>query len=151
MSDSARSGMQLYIAEPPMAYRVLPPLTVDCSILVAAIFRESGLETQAHAIMRRCRLHAPDLVRYEIANVALKKVVSDGEFAVHTALDGFNVLDLSLHRVDIKGSFELARRYALTAYDSAYLWLAGELKTPLATFDRKLAEAASQYLGNPRN
>ena len=26
----------------------------------------------------------------------------------------------------------------LSAYDAAYLWLAAELKAPLATFDRKL-------------
>lgn len=152
MSDEARSaGMRLHVAEPPTAYRELPPLTVDCSILVAALFREPALEMQAHEVMRRCRLHAPDLLRYEIANVALKKSASVDKPVVHAALDGFDGLDLSLHRVDLKGSFELARRYALTAYDSAYLWLAGELKAPLATFDRKLAEAARQYLGSFRS
>lgn len=140
--------MRLHVAEPPTDYRVLPPLAIDCSVLVAALFREPALEVQAHEVMRRCRLHAPELLRYEIANVALKKVASADELAVHTALEEFDGLDLNLHRVDIKGSFELARRYALTAYDSAYLWLAGELKAPLATFDRKLAEAARQYLGS---
>jgi predicted nucleic acid-binding protein len=37
---------------------------------------------------------------------------------------------------------ELARRYSLTSYDSAYLELALRRGTPLATLDRKLAKAA---------
>ena len=41
----------------------------------------------------------------------------------------------------------MARRYGLSAYDAAYLWLASQLKAPLATFDRKLGEAARQHLG----
>ena len=147
MSDGARSaGIKLYVAEPPAAYRVLPPLTVDCSILAAALFREPALEMQAREVMRRCKLHAPELLVYEIANVALKKSAAVDRHALHGVLDEFDALDLNLHRVDIKGSLELARRYALTGYDSAYLWLAGELKAPLATFDRRLASAARQYL-----
>lgn len=149
MNDRGRSSArELHIAEPPIAYRVLPPLTVDCSVLAAALFREADFERQAHEVMRQCRLHAPDLIRYEIANVAVKKAASIGEFAVRTALDGFETLDLTLHRVDLKASFELARQYEISSYDSAYLWLAGELKAPLATFDRKLAEAARRYLGS---
>ncbi len=38
-------------------------------------------------------------------------------------------------------------RYQLSAYDAAYLWLAAELKAPLATFDAKLAAAAQAHLG----
>ncbi len=139
--------MQLYIAEPPIAYRVLPPLTVDCSVLAAALFREPDFEVPALEAMRRCRLHAPDLIRYEIANVAVKKSAVAGESAVRAALDGFDMLDLGLHRIDLKAGVELAQQYGLSAYDSAYLWLAGELKAPLATFDRRLAEAARRYLG----
>ena len=134
-----------------MAYRALPPLTVDCSVLAAALFREPDFESQALEAMRRCRLHAPDLIRYEIANVAVKKSAAGGGSAVHAALDGFDMLDLCLHRIDLRASFELARQHELSAYDSAYLWLAGELKAPLATFDRKLAEAARRYLGSLRD
>lgn len=74
MSRRARSGdVQLHLAEPPAAYRVLPPLAVDSSVLVAALFREPALEAQARDVMRRCKLHAPELLGYEVANVALKK------------------------------------------------------------------------------
>jgi len=152
LSDGARrAAMQLHVAEPPAAYRVLPPLVVDSSVLVAALFREPALEEQARGAMRRCKLHAPLLLEYEIANVALKKASMADEVEVLAALDGLDALEVTLHRVDVKGSFQLARRYALTAYDAAYLWLTGELKAPLATFDRKLANAARQHLGAPRN
>ncbi|MDP3414253.1 MAG: type II toxin-antitoxin system VapC family toxin, partial [Polaromonas sp.] len=41
---------------------------------------------------------------------------------------------------------DLAMRYGLSAYDAAYLWLAADLKCPLATFDDKLAAAARTHL-----
>ena len=44
--------------------------------------------------------------------------------------------------------FALALRYKLTAYAAAYLWLAAELKAPLATFDEKLAVAAQAHLAS---
>ena len=40
----------------------------------------------------------------------------------------------------------LAVRYRLSAYDACYLWLASELKAPLATFDEKMAPAAKAHL-----
>jgi predicted nucleic acid-binding protein len=39
-------------------------------------------------------------------------------------------------------------RYKLSGYDAAYLWLAAELKAPLATFDKKLAAAAQAHLSS---
>lgn len=150
MNGSGRSDRRLYIAEPLPAYRVLPPLTIDCSVLAAALFRERALEDQAREVLERCELHAPELLEYEFANVAVKKAAID-DALVRAALDAFSVVDVVLHRIDVMAGFELARHYALSAYDAAYLWLAGELKTPLATFDRKLAEAAGQYLGSARN
>ena len=40
----------------------------------------------------------------------------------------------------------LARHHQLSAYDAAYLWLAADLKCPLATFDERLADAAQAHL-----
>jgi len=40
----------------------------------------------------------------------------------------------------------LANRWSLGACDAAHLWLAAELKAPLATFDQRLAQAARQHL-----
>ena len=36
----------------------------------------------------------------------------------------------------------------LSGYDADYIWLAAELKAPLATFDRKLATAAKAHLAS---
>jgi predicted nucleic acid-binding protein len=49
----------------------------------------------------------------------------------------------------VQAQYALAMRYRLSAYDAAYLWLAGALQAPLAT-DAKLAGAARDYLaGTP--
>ncbi|WP_147282956.1 type II toxin-antitoxin system VapC family toxin [Pseudorhodoferax soli] len=42
----------------------------------------------------------------------------------------------------------LALRYQLSACDTSYLWLASELKAPLATFDQLLVTAAGEHLGS---
>jgi predicted nucleic acid-binding protein len=39
--------------------------------------------------------------------------------------------------------FRLARAHGLSAYDAAYLQLALELRVPLATLDRQLAQVAA--------
>jgi predicted nucleic acid-binding protein len=51
-----------------------------------------------------------------------------------------------LHGIDPFAVLDLCVRYRLSAYDSCYLWLAAELKAPLATFDEKLATAAKTHL-----
>ena len=56
--------------------------------------------------------------------------------------------DLDVERWDADPG-ELVRigdEYGLSAYDASYLWVAGRLRAPLATFDRRLAAAASLYL-----
>lgn len=55
--------------------------------------------------------------------------------------------DIDLHDVDPMPLLTIAETCGLTACDAAYLWLAAELKAPLATFDRRLADAARNYLG----
>ena len=54
--------------------------------------------------------------------------------------------EITLYRTEIQAQYQLAQRYNLSAYDAAYLWLAAELKAPLATFDLKLANAARAHL-----
>lgn len=50
--STGRFGVRrLYIAEPAAAYRVLPPLIFDCSVLVAALFLEPALGEQARATL----------------------------------------------------------------------------------------------------
>ena len=67
--------------------------------------------------------------------------------SVQAALADFSAHALELHRSDVVAQVELAQRYKLSAYDAAYLWLAAELKAPLATFDARLGKAAQRHLG----
>lgn len=137
---------ELYVADPPIAYLARPSLVVDCSVLAAVLFEEPSRD-QALARLAGRSLHAPTLIDHEFASVALKKHAQGWPAAsIKLALDDYAAQALELHRSDIAAQCELAHRYGLSAYDAAYLWLAAELKAPLATFDRKLGEAAQRHL-----
>ena len=136
----------LNVAEPPATYLMRPPLVVDCSVLSAAIFEEETRD-QALSLMTGKTLHAPCLLDHEIISVALKKSRLWWPEAVITlALSDYAQQDIELHRTAAEAQHELALRYKLSAYDAAYLWLAAELKAPLATFDEKLGRAAQTHL-----
>ncbi len=139
----------LIIAEPPPEYQSRPLLVVDASVLMAAVFAESNRD-QALQWMRGRALHAPQLVDYELANAALNKLrrkQATAESAA-AALAAFAALDIERRPTSLEGVFKLAAQWGLTAYDAAYLWLAAELKAPLATFDSRLGTAAKAHLGN---
>ena len=69
--------------------------------------------------------------------------------SVEVALRSYEASDIQSLETDICALVALAERYKLSAYDVAYLWLAAELKAPLATFDRSLGEAARTHLATP--
>ncbi|WP_286618899.1 type II toxin-antitoxin system VapC family toxin [Variovorax sp. J22R115] len=136
----------LFVAEPPASYRMRPPLVVDCSALSAILFDEPTRD-EALARLVGFSLHAPNLLDHEIVSVALKKRRLDWPSdSLALALADYAEYDLELHPVDPAAQYQLAARYALSAYDAAYLWLAAEIKAPLATFDQKLATAAQAHL-----
>jgi predicted nucleic acid-binding protein len=135
------------VAEPPATYLVRPALVVDCSVLSAVLFEES-MRDEALQRLAGHTLHAPTLIEHEIASVAMKKLAQGWPAqSVHTALADFVNHAIELHPADVLAQVELAQRYKLSAYDAAYLWLAAELKAPLATFDAKLGKAAQRHLG----
>jgi predicted nucleic acid-binding protein len=143
-----RGSAALFVAEPPAQYLVLPPLVVDCSVLSSAIFEEESRDV-ALDLLKGKALHAPYLLEHELVSVAFKKQKQGWPSeAIELALAGQSQLDIALHRTDIEAQHALAVRYKLSAYDAAYLWLAAELKAPLATFDEKLAKAASAHLSS---
>ena len=139
------STPRLHVAEPPPHYRLRPPLVVDCSVVAGTVFSEPW-QADADAQLTGRDLHAPYLLQCEIASVALKKaraglaeLAADG---IQSAAD----MAIELHGIEEGAVVALAQRYQLTAYDAAYLWLAAELKAPLATFDRRLGVAAQRHL-----
>ena len=136
---------QLYVAEPPASYRILPPLVVDCSIIATLLFQEDQRDVAERRLVDR-ELHAPELLDYEFANVAMNKFRRKQGHLVSIALALFDEYPIDLHSIDVTATVNLAQRYNLSAYDASYLWLAAELKAPLATFDAKLGEAAKEHL-----
>lgn len=150
MKGKVTSPPKIHVAEPPPAYLGRPPLVVDCSVLVAVLFEEEAADDARHILAGKT-LHAPVLLESEIANVAVKKKRRGSPQAlIDDALSDYVRQVIELHRTDVQAQYALAIRYQLSAYDAAYLWLAGVLQAPLATFDAKLAEAARAHLSKPR-
>jgi len=134
----------LYVAEPPAQYLARPPMVMDCSALAGIVFQEPWQDQALQRIAGRT-LHAPGLLPYEITSVALKKL-RRGEAHAADGLEQALGMDIELHDMNLQEVCALANRYQLSAYDAAYLWLAAELKAPLATFDEKLGTAAQTHL-----
>lgn len=136
----------LYLAEPAPAWAEGPPVVVDCSVLSAVLWAEPAADDAAARLAGRS-LHAPHLLRYELANVARNKARSGVPAEVARAgLDSFAEQKVVLREIEPVRLFDVAQRLALTAYDAAYLCLAAELRAPLVTFDQRLAEAAQRHL-----
>lgn len=136
----------LHVAEPPAGYGWRPPIVVDCSVLSAALFEEETRDDALRLLAGKA-LHAPTLLDHEMVSVAVKKTRAGWpEPVVARGLADYFEQMLELHRTDGAAQYALATRYRLSAYDAAYLWLASELRMPLATFDDKLAAAARAHL-----
>ena len=135
----------LYVAEPPATYLHRPALVVDCSVLAGVLFQEPWQDEARSRIAERS-LFAPYLLAHEVCSVALKKARQGASVAAHEGLVRWRELSVELSGIDAAQTFDLAQRYRLSAYDASYLWLAAELKCPLATFDEALAQAAQVHL-----
>ena len=145
---STGSGVRpLYVAEPPAQYMTRPPVVVDCSALAGILFDEPWRK-QAEERIHGCSLHAPFLLEIEITSVALKKHKQGFGVSVADGLARYKALNVALHQIEPADVLALALNYKLSAYDASYLWLAAELKAPLATFDEKLATAAQVHLAS---
>jgi predicted nucleic acid-binding protein len=135
----------LIVAEPQRRYAVRAPLVVDCSVIASVLFDEPNRDVAAQALAGK-DLFAPELVADELVSVAVKRSQQGSELFVRQALVDFTELELTRCRTDVHAQWRLALEYDLTAYDAAYLWLAAELRAPLATFDQRLGDAARTLL-----
>ena len=141
------TARSIIVAEPAPRYLARTPLVVDSSLLCAVLFDEPERDEAQHRLAGK-HLFAPTLLGHEVVNVAVKKCRRGMPAAVlERALGDFVEQAIELRDTDVQAQFALAQRYALSAYDAAYLWLAAELKAPLATFDTKLGKAAQRHLG----
>jgi predicted nucleic acid-binding protein len=126
------------------AGKVMRRIVLDASALAAMTFHEPdnvGLEAQ----VEDTSVHAPYLLKLEMANVALIKARRQPDAAteiltaLHLALD--DSTGIVWHDVDATDVALMAQATGLSAYDASYLWLAGTLDADLVTLDRKLAAA----------
>jgi predicted nucleic acid-binding protein len=136
----------LFVAEPPPQYLPRPPMVVDCSALAGVLFQEPWMDLALQRLSGH-RLCAPHLLQAEICSVAVKKARSGAAEAAAEGLAQWQDVAVELTDFDVQQTFALAQRYQLSAYDASYLWLADQLRCPLATFDAKLAAAAAAHLG----
>jgi len=124
-----------------------PPVVVDCSVLAAMLFDETQAD-EAMAMLTKHALHAPQVLTCDLASVGLKKLRAGATATeIDIAFTDFAEQRIELHSAPAAAVYALAQMHALSACDAAYLWLAAELKVPLLTFDRQLAQAAARLLG----
>lgn len=114
---------------------------VDASALAALAFDEPEAEPIAASIAGRTI--APTLLRYELASVCTTKLVRHPGHRASTLARYALALqaDLAWFEPDWATLPELAQRWALSAYDAAYLQLALARGAALVTLDARLAAA----------
>lgn len=114
---------------------------VDASAIAAVLFDEPEAAPISASV--KGKLVAPTLLRYELASVCATKLIRYPERANETSAR-YRLLDqlaLDYAEPDWDHLPYLAQRWALSAYDAAYLQLALALKAPLVTLDARLAAA----------
>lgn len=123
---------------------------LDCSIAAAWCFEDETSEV-TDSLLERVRDHGavvPSLWFLEITNVLLQAERRNRITAsdVTTQLELLRLLPISVeHSTQVKAFnsiITLARIEGLTSYDAAYLELAIRQGLPLATLDKRLAQAA---------
>ena len=128
---------------------------LDASVTAAWLLPDEASEhtRRLYALMRRDEVEpqAPNLWQWECANIIANGVRR--QRIPPAAVEGlWSVLESVRHRVVLhdmappqhKASLAIAMDTGLSAYDAGYLWLSRSLNLPLATFDRKMSEAAAQ-------
>lgn len=114
---------------------------VDASAIAAVLFDEPEAAPVSASVSGR--LVAPGLLRYEVASVCATKLIRYPARAkeVHVRYRLLDQLAIDYAEPDWHLLPALAQRWALSAYDAAYLQLALVLNAPLVTLDARLAAA----------
>ena len=119
-------------------------IVVDASALAALVFQEPEGEAVRYRL-DGAAVFAPDLLRFELANTAWKKVKRHPADAARILTALSLALDdrsgLIWQDVDARDVVLMAHATGTTAYDASYLWLAARLGADLVTLDDRLARA----------
>jgi predicted nucleic acid-binding protein len=121
-------------------------VVVDASALAAIAFGEPEGRALA-ARLDGAAVFAPTLLQFELASVAWKKARREPAnapaliAALDAALAGdYGIMWRSVEPADVA---LVALAVGCTAYDAAYLWLAGTLGADLVTLDARLSRASA--------
>jgi len=123
-------------------------IVIDASVTMAWCFEDEAT-SGAEAVLDRLAdegVIVPVLWRLEVANVLLvaerRRRISEAQASRFVDVLSRLPVDVDPTPPDVAAVLDLARRHALSSYDSAYLALAERLGLPLATIDVRLATAA---------
>jgi len=120
---------------------------IDASAFAAITFQEPE-EREVAARLSGHKIHAPTLLRYELANVCIKKIrkhAGQRDLILDLYSKSLDTL-LEEHDVEHQGTIDFAERFKLSAYDASYLWLAHSMNIELVTLDARLEKAAAKTL-----
>jgi predicted nucleic acid-binding protein len=114
---------------------------VDASAIAAVLFDEPEAAPIVASVAGT--LIAPTLLRYELASVCTTKLIRHPERAseIERRYRLLDRLAIQYREPDWPPLPALARRWALSAYDAAYLQLALAERATLVTLDARLAAA----------
>lgn len=116
---------------------------VDASVLVTALVDTGSLGEWSEGIIAAGSLHAPELLRVEVANTLRRleraKEITTAE--ANAAYEDLLQLNLELFTFEPFAERIWELRHNLTSYDAWYVAVAEALKLPLATLDARLAKA----------
>ena len=124
---------------------------IDASVMMAFLLRDEEYSGSARRIVERLdkeELIVPRIFWYEVRNVLLKAKrnnrIGQQDFEACLIQLKDELSPAEDVRNDEAKTLDLALRYNLTVYDASYLETAIRHKAKLATFDRRLADAAFQ-------
>jgi len=122
----------------------------DASAIAAILFLEPGYEAVEQALSG-CELYAPALIRFELANVCLKKIKRrpTERDAILEAFISFADFGVREKEVDFAEAIQLAEAAQLSLYDATYLWLAENKDAELVTLDKRLNDALHSLRASP--
>jgi len=126
---------------------------IDSSIAVKWFSQEAGTEAalvlRENAFSGKCRLEAPDLLLFELAD-ALRFNSCFNADDVKLALGSILNMGISFHPAEgplLSRAVDLAFRYRMTVYDGCFIALADIRGLTLITADEKLMEKAGNHAG----
>ena len=125
---------------------------LDCSIAISWCLVDENND-YANAILEMmpdCEAYVPGIWSLEVANTLLvterrnRMTQEQSQLAIVLLQSLLIHVDEATDSQALSSTFTLGRQEGLAAYDAAYLELAIRLNLPIATIDRRLAEAATR-------